>query len=169
MEFKVQNTVDVLLHTCCAPCLVKCQEVLKTDGFLPTIFWYNPNIHPWTEYHLRKNSLLNYSQNKELKLIINEEYGLKRFIKEIYPNFDKKRCKYCYEIRLEETAKYASLNNYKFFSTTLLISPYQNHALIKDIGFKIEKRKEKKYDRYYRSHRHSFVPFRYRNCKDQRT
>ena len=45
------------------------------------------------------------------------------------------RCvKYCYRVRLEQTAKYAKENGYDTFSTTLLISPYQNHEALKKIG-----------------------------------
>lgn len=37
-------------------------------------------------------------------------------------------------MRLEQTAKYAKENGYDAFSTTLLISPYQNHEALKQIG-----------------------------------
>ena len=133
----MNENINVLLHTCCAPCLVKCQEVLKDEGFLPILYWYNPNIHPWTEYRSRKDALISYAKDKKLKLILKDEYDFKSFIRGIYPNLEHKRCEYCYKIRLEETAKYASFNDYKYFSTTLLISPYQNHELVKEICFKL--------------------------------
>ena len=45
------------------------------------------------------------------------------------------RCvKYCYRVRLEQTARYAKEHGYDTFSTTLLISPYQNHKALKKIG-----------------------------------
>ena len=45
------------------------------------------------------------------------------------------RCvKYCYRVRLEQTARYAKEHGYDTFSTTLLISPYQNHNALKKIG-----------------------------------
>lgn len=122
--------MKLLLHTCCAPCLVKCQETLISEGITPTLFWYNPNIHPFTEYRARKNTLIDFAKSKGLELIIEENYGLRDFITGIYPDFSGKRCEYCYKIRLEKTAEYAALNGYDHFSTTLLISPYQNHELI---------------------------------------
>ena len=131
--------MSVLLHTCCAPCLVGCREVLINEGIKSTLFWYNPNIHPWTEYKTRKDCLIDYANSENLSLIINDSYGLRSFIRGIYPDFSKERCKYCYKIRLEETAKYAALNGYEYFSTTLLISPYQNHELIKEICLEFEK------------------------------
>ena len=42
--------MKTLLHICCAPCANQCIEVLRTDHFEVTGFWYNPNIHPFTEY-----------------------------------------------------------------------------------------------------------------------
>jgi predicted adenine nucleotide alpha hydrolase (AANH) superfamily ATPase len=44
------------------------------------------------------------------------------------------RCAFCYRLRLEKTARYAAENGCDAFSTTLLISPYQNHELIKEIA-----------------------------------
>lgn len=43
----------LLLHSCCAPCSVYCVDTLRADGIEPTSLWFNPNIHPWTEYDAR--------------------------------------------------------------------------------------------------------------------
>ncbi len=126
----------IFLHTCCAPCSVKCLEVLEKEGFTPTIFWYNLNIHPWMEYNLRKTTLLDYVRDLGLEAIVEDDYGLEFFINGIYPDFGRGRCRFCYESRLRKTAQLALENGYKFFSTTLLISPYQNHELIKELGEK---------------------------------
>ncbi len=130
----------VFLHTCCAPCLLKCQESLEAEGITPVLFWYNPNIHPWTEYKFRRECLIRYADEESLEVRLKDEYGLRGFISDIYPNFKSGRCKYCYKMRLEETAKRAVEEGYKYFSTTLLISPYQNHGLIKTIGEEIAKK-----------------------------
>ncbi len=129
---------DVVLHTCCAPCSVKCIDELKKEGFEPLIYWYNPNIHPYTEYKNRKTTLVDYTKSKNLKIVLNDEYDLREFIKGVYPKFSD-RCEYCYSVRLSETAKYAAMNGYNLFSTTLLISPYQNHELIVKISEKAAK------------------------------
>ena len=51
------------------------------------------------------------------------------------------RCQdYCYPVRLEQTAKYAKENGYEAFSTTLLVSPYQKHEELKNIGEQIAKK-----------------------------
>lgn len=119
----------LLLHICCAPCSVMCIETLREEGIEPTGFWYNPNIHPVTEYKARKNTLTDYAARISMKLIVENEYGLRKFIDHIHPDYES-RCGYCYLCRLEETARFAAENGYDSFSTTLLISPYQNHELL---------------------------------------
>lgn len=121
--------MNVLLHTCCAPCSIMCIDTLRNEGIEPTLYWYNPNIHPATEYKARKNTLVEYAKSIDVKLIVNNIYGLRKFITEIDGDFDG-RCKFCYKMRLDETARYAAENGFTHFSTTLLVSPYQNHELI---------------------------------------
>lgn len=124
---------DLLLHICCAPCSIACIESLRTEGIEPTGFWYNPNIHPVKEYRRRKNTLTEYAREINLRLIVENEYGLRKFIDRVYPDY-RDRCSACYSMRLEEAARYAAEEGFQRFSTTLLISPYQNHELIKRIG-----------------------------------
>ncbi len=126
---------DIVLHTCCAPCSIKCIDELQKETFNPLVYWYNPNIHPYMEYKSRKNTLVEYTKNKGLKFVLNDEYGLRSFIQGLYPDFFN-RCEYCYRVRLNETAKYAHDNGYRKFSTTLLISPYQKHELIVKVAKK---------------------------------
>lgn len=135
-----KKKLKILLHTCCAPCSVKCVEVLKEREFDITAFWYNPNIHPWTEYQNRKNALTEYCGENNINVLTKDEYGLRKFICDIYPNFESDRCKFCYEKRIEETAKRAHEGGYENFSTTLLISPYQKHELIREIGSEMAKK-----------------------------
>ena len=59
--------MKTLLHTCCAPCANQCIEVLQTDGFDVTAYWYNPNIHPFTEYRSRRNCLREYCTSIDLQ------------------------------------------------------------------------------------------------------
>ena len=125
--------MNTLLHTCCAPCSIMCIESLRGEGIEPVSFWYNPNIHPFTEYKSRKNTLVAYAESIHLKLVIRNEYGLRPFIRSVYPDFAN-RCATCYRIRMEATAAYAAENGFEAFTTTLLISPYQNHDLICQIA-----------------------------------
>jgi hypothetical protein len=47
----------VLLHSCCAPCSGSVIEDMHKAGLELTIFFYNPNIHPCTEYDIRKENI----------------------------------------------------------------------------------------------------------------
>jgi len=126
----------ILLHACCAPCAVKCINTFKCENIDFSLFWYNPNIHPFIEYKTRKETLVGYAHKQNVELIMRDEYGLRSFISDVYPNFDK-RCGKCYQMRLEAAAKYAAENGYSGFSTTLFISPYQNHEMLCAIGEKL--------------------------------
>ena len=129
--------MKLLLHTCCAPCSVYCIDTLRKEGIEPTVYWYNPNIHPYMEYKARRDTLKEYTKSIGVEAIFEEDYGLREFCKNVVCDLEN-RCKnYCYPVRLEQTAKYAKENGYDSFSTTLLISPYQNHELLKIIGEKL--------------------------------
>ncbi|HPE14424.1 MAG TPA: epoxyqueuosine reductase QueH [Bacilli bacterium] len=136
--------MKLLLHTCCAPCSIMCIEKLKEDNIDITSYWYNPNIHPYMEYKMRKDTLENYLRDISIPLIINDNYGLRSFIKEVYPDITD-RCGKCYYMRLKDTARFAKENNYDAFSTTLLISPYQNHELLKKVGEELSEKYEIKF------------------------
>ena len=123
----------VLLHTCCAPCSIACVADLRGSGVEPTAFWYNPNIHPFTEYRQRLNTLREYAASISMALVERNEYGLRTFLTEVDGAFDA-RCPVCYRLRLDAAAAYAAENGFPAFSTTLLISPYQNHALLMEAG-----------------------------------
>ena len=126
--------MKLLLHACCASCSIQCAEALAADAVLPDLFWYNPNIHPYTEYRARMDSLCKFVEDKKLSLITEDEYGLRSFIEGTRDLICKQRCIFCYRFRLEKTARLASEKAYEAFSTTLLISPYQDHELIRKTG-----------------------------------
>ncbi len=116
----------LLLHTCCAPCSVYCVDSLREEGVEPVSFWYNPNIHPYQEYRARRDTLVEYAASIGLELLVQEDYGLREFIQAVAEDISR-RCAYCYARRLEETARCAASRGFTHFSTTLLVSPYQDH------------------------------------------
>lgn len=132
--------MKLLLHTCCAPCSVYCIETLCKEGIEPTVYWFNPNIHPYMEYKQRRDCLKEYTRNIEIEAIFEENYGLKDFCKNVVQDLENRCQKYCYPVRLEQTAKYAKENGYDSFSTTLLISPYQNHEMLIKVGEEMAKK-----------------------------
>lgn len=125
--------MKLLLHICCAPCSVACIQQLRSEGIEPTGFWYNPNIHPFTEYRSRRNCLRDYAKSIGLELIEEDEYGLRPFVRAVAGDIDN-RCGYCYAVRLAKTAQYAADHGFDAFCTTLTVSPYQNTPLIFQTG-----------------------------------
>ena len=126
--------MKLLMHTCCAPCSVYCIDSLRAEGIEPDLYWFNPNIHPYTEYKMRRDTLIEYSKMINIKLIINEDYGVVEFCKNTIDNLENRCKEYCYRIRLEQTAKFAKENGYDAFTTTLLVSPYQNHEALIEVA-----------------------------------
>jgi len=117
----------ILLHACCAPCATYVQEWLKQNDFAATGFFYNPNIYPWAEYEKRKKYMEYYSGIVDLPMTYIDNF--------LVP--EAGRCDLCYENRLRRTAQYGKSKGFDSFSSTLLISPYQKHDLLKEIGEKV--------------------------------
>ena len=125
--------MKTLMHICCAPCANQPIEVLRTDGIEVTGFWYNPNIHPVTENRARRTCLETYAKEIELPLIMKNEYALRPFIREVADDIGG-RCVKCYEMRLFEAARTAKENGFDSFTSSLFISPYQNHELMREVA-----------------------------------
>lgn len=121
------------MHTCCAPCSVYCIDKLRKEGIEPTAYWYNPNIHPYTEYKARRECLKEYTKSINVQAIFEEEYGLDEFCKEAVKNLNARCVNYCYPVRLRKTFEYAKEHGYDTVTTTLLYSIYQKHDFIKKL------------------------------------
>jgi len=135
---RIGDGMRILLHICCAPCATYTIKRLWEEGFEVTGFWYNPNIHPWTEHEKRRESLVKYAEAIGLPTIWKERYDMPLFLRAVvgHERFGE-RCTICYRLRLEKTADVASERGFDAFTTTLLISPYQDQELIRHIGEEI--------------------------------
>ena len=127
--------MKTLLHVCCAPCANQCVEVLRGEEIEVFGFWYNPNIHPFTEYRARRNCLRSYAEDVQLPLIEKNDYALRPFVRAVAEDLGN-RCGKCYEMRLFEAAKQAKEGGFDSFTSSLFISPYQNHELMAEIATK---------------------------------
>ena len=125
--------MKTLLHICCAPCANMCIDTLRQDGQELTGYWYNPNIHPFTEYRARRNCLRDYAASIALPLVEQDDYGLRPFVRAVAEDIDG-RCVKCYKMRLFAAADYAAQNGFDSFTSSLFISPYQNHELLKQVA-----------------------------------
>ncbi len=124
--------MKLLMHTCCAPCSVYCIDTLRKEGIEPTLYWYNPNIHPYTEYKARRDCLKEYANSINVQAIFEEDYGLDEFCREAVKDLKARCTNYCYPVRLRKTFEYAKENGYDTVTTTLLYSIYQKHDFIKE-------------------------------------
>lgn len=135
--------MKLLLHACCAPCLIYPLGKLKEKGFNVSAFFYNPNIHPLGEYNNRKQAVLDLSKRSDLDVIC-PEYSPAEFFQAVYPalseeNGHNERCSICWSMRLKKTAQEAKEKGFTHFTTTLLVSPYQDQGLLQKIGSDVSK------------------------------
>ncbi len=124
--------MKILFHVCCSNCALYSIRILQAEGHDLTGFWYNPNIHPLEEYGFRLDSLKKLSADWQVKVLYNEEYNTEEFFEHVSPS--PERCRACYALRLEKTAAKARDEGFEAFSTTLLISPYQDFDQIAITG-----------------------------------
>ncbi len=125
--------MKTLLHICCAPCANQCIDVLRSEGAELTGFWYNSNIHPFTEYRARRNCVREYAASVALPLLERDEYALRPFVRAVADNIAG-RCVKCYEFRLFAAAQAAKDGGFDCFTSSLFISPYQNHELMRAVA-----------------------------------
>lgn len=130
----------LLLHACCAPCSSYVLEYLH-DIFDITLFFYNPNISPESEYGYRAQELTRLVKEMGLsdsvKIVIGD-YNPEEF-EEIAKGKENEpergiRCTDCYYIRLKKTFDYAQANGFDYYSTTLSISPHKDAQRLNEAG-----------------------------------
>ena len=125
--------MSLLLHICCAPCLLYPEQVLNWEGLAFTAYFYNPNIHPYKEFRKRLNTAVDYCKEQHVPLVVDRDYGLRDFLRAVVFR-ETKRCTLCYQKRLKKTVAVAKERGFASCSSTLLYSKYQNHALIRTLG-----------------------------------
>ena len=125
--------MKILLHICCAPCVIYPLKTLRNKELDIMGFFYRNNIHPYTECIRREETLKSYSASMDLRVIYQDGYDLEGFIRNVAFR-ESNRCDYCYHERLRSTALMAKRGKFDYFSTTLLYSKFQKHDALKSIG-----------------------------------
>ena len=150
-QLDTKKPQKLLLHACCGPCSSYVLEYLS-KYFEITIFYYNPNISPESEFIKRVEELKKLISVMPLENkveVVVPDYDGKIFYETIKGHEQDKeggeRCYLCYKLRMENSCKYAKENNYDFFTTTLSISPYKNSDWLNEIGEDLEKEYDIKY------------------------
>lgn len=143
----------IVLHSCCAPCSTYTLEFLCKYADV-TIFFSNSNIHPKKEYikrsEVQKKFIEDFNEktNNNVKYY-EDEYKPAIFFKKVQGLESEpeggQRCDVCFQMRLENVAKFAKDNNYDYFGSALTISPKKPAKLINELGFEIQEIYDVKY------------------------
>jgi len=129
----------LLMHICCAPCDIYPLKKLRENNFSIVGFFYNPNIHPYMEHKRREDAARVFSDKSSLDVIFPEEYDMEFFLQRVA--FDvQDRCRHCYEMRLDSTARTAKAKGFDAFTTSLLYSKYQKHEVIRETALFVSER-----------------------------
>ena len=123
----------ILLHICCANCVIFPFLQLKGKGEEVVGYFFNPNIHPYQEYLRRAGTLETFAAKLGLPVLWDRSYPLEEFLRDIAFR-EAERCRFCYYRRLTATARVARGGKFDAFTSTLLYSKFQNHELIKELG-----------------------------------
>ena len=124
----------LLLHSCCAPCSSYVLEYL-TQYFDITVFYYNPNISPESEYRHRVDEIQRLISEMCPQVgFIEGKYEPERFFEMAKRGA---RCLKCCRMRLEEAAIAARQSGSDYFTTTLSISPQKDSMVLNAIGKEI--------------------------------
>ncbi len=129
----------LLLHSCCAPCSSYCLEYLS-EYFDITVFYFNPNIED-EEFERRYKEqvrLVSELETKHPVKVVKGVHDTGSYYKAVAGHEQDpeggKRCRLCFELRLEEAAKVAKEKGFDYFTTTLSISPLKDSELLNSIG-----------------------------------
>lgn len=126
--------MKTLLHVCCGPCALYPVQVLREKGPVHCLF-FNPNIHPLTEYRRRLDCARSFCEENDIPFSV-LDYAPEEYFRAVAgsENDAAARCSRCWEMRLAATARFARENGCQRFTTTLLVSPYQDIDRIGAIG-----------------------------------
>ena len=133
----VQSENKILLHSCCGICSGYPISLLKEMGYLPIVYFYNPNLDTQEEFERRLHAQQIVCKHFGVELII-EDYRTIEYLEYIkgLENEPERgsRCDKCIELRLKKTAQKAKELGDINFTTSLVISPHKNYEKISKLG-----------------------------------
>lgn len=144
--------MKLLMHMCCGPCSVYPVQVLEEEGISFEGLFYNPNIHPIDEFLRRRANVEDLARKKGFNV-----FYMDGFMQEEWEKFqgsEEMRCSMCYSIRMDKTAAFAREKGFDAYTTSLLVSPYQKHDLIRELGEKFARKHGVEF--FYRDFRPGF-------------
>jgi len=147
---KINIDNKLLLLVCCAPCSCLLLQELKENDIDVTVLFYNPNIMPFLEYQMRKETVTNYCQKYGIKYedlddIIDYKTENQKWLNNVAKDLENlpemsERCQKCFSFRLDQLFNFASKNNFKIVSSTLAVSIYKNFDQVRNAARLLEKK-----------------------------
>jgi predicted adenine nucleotide alpha hydrolase (AANH) superfamily ATPase len=135
----------ILVHTCCTTCALNFLTALRREFQVPpaeiNLYYANPNIHPESEWHVRRQALQETMKSAGYKVMV-EPWKPKLYFDQIKnlisqgldPKNKQLRCPQCYRLRLQTTFAYAADHGFESVSTTMLASGYLDRGQIRILG-----------------------------------
>jgi predicted adenine nucleotide alpha hydrolase (AANH) superfamily ATPase len=134
----------ILLHTCCGPCSTVAVPHFRAEGLEPLAVFANPNVQPPDEHERRLGAMRRYAAAADLELVVDDQAGAREWAAgagraaalpaPAAPGDSRRRCRECLDTRLAEAAHAAASRGLALFSTSLSVSPWQQHDLIARAG-----------------------------------
>jgi predicted adenine nucleotide alpha hydrolase (AANH) superfamily ATPase len=118
------------MHSCCAPCSTFSLALMRSMGYSVSALFVNPNIYPEHEGEKRWLTLWEFASLEGMP-VCRVEVGHEKWLETVSADLAKPgRCVLCYRTRLDETARRARDEGFQYFTTSLLLSIYQDHDAI---------------------------------------
>ena len=73
--------MNLLMHMCCGPCSCYPLKKLREEGIEPTGYFFNPNIHPYTEWDQRLQNAEKFAAMSHMDFVADREYRIPDFLK----------------------------------------------------------------------------------------
>lgn len=127
------NVTSVLLHVCCGPCACGTIPEWRNEADDLACFFSNPNIHPFMEFKRRMEGAREVARRADAALVLDESYDPQEWFSQVSTS-PEYRCLVCISMRLDRTAREAAARQCDCFTTSLSISPWQDHEAIKAGG-----------------------------------
>ncbi len=133
----------MLVHICCSvDSHFFLQRLQKEYGKDLVGYFYDPNIHPYSEYRLRLLDVQRSCQKLGIPLI-EGEYDYESWLKAVR-GLEKEpekgaRCMVCFDKRLKNAAQKAKELGIERYTTTLLVSPLKSQEQLKKSAAEVDR------------------------------
>lgn len=131
----IEKKKNMLVHICCSVdshyFLSEIQKIYPDTTMIG--YFYNPNIHPKSEYDLRLLDVRRSCKMLGVELI-EKEYESQEWFESVRGLEEEpekgERCVKCFDMRLEKTAQMAHTMSIESFTSTLLSSPLKEQQIL---------------------------------------